>query len=430
MLDIHFIRDNKQIVLDAIKNKHGEEVDLDRVVALYEERKEILTKLNDINQKRNLAAQERNIDAGRALKEEGQALEEKTREILKEFISLMSKLPNIPSIDTPIGKDESENVVLREWGEPTKFSFTPKPHWELGEALGVIDSERAGKVSGARFTYLKGDLALLQFALIQFTLETLTNKETLERIREEAGVEVAVLPFTPVVPPVMIKPELLHAMGRLEPKEDKFYIESDNLYLVGSAEHSIGSMFAEETLKEEQLPLRYVGYSTAFRREAGSYGKDTRGILRMHQFDKLEMETFVLPGDSFKEQDFLVAIQEYLVRAIEVPYRVMAICTGDMGTPDQRQMDIEMWMPGQDTYRETHSADLIGAFQPRRLNTRVKRTDGGTEFVHMNDATAFAIGRTIIAIMENHQQEDGTIRVPKALVPYMGGREVLGRVSA
>ena len=190
--------------------------------------------------------------------------------------------------------------------------------------------------------------------------------------------------------------------------------------LVGSAEHTLGPIHMDETLREDQLPIRYVGYSTAFRREAGSAGKDTRGILRQHQFDKAEMETFCRPEDGYREQDFLVAIQEYLFQQLKLPYQVMLVCTGDMGFPDQRQIDIETWMPGQDTYRETNSADYVGGFQARRLQTRIKRSDGTAEPVHMNDATAFAIGRTLIAIMENYQQADGSIVVPEVLRAYMG----------
>lgn len=425
MLDINFVKDNKDVVERAIKLKNAEPVDLDHLIGLYEKRKEKTVALNIVNQNKKKAAEERNIEEGKRLKEEGQALEEELRTVTKEFIDLMVKLPNIPSVDTPVGKDENDNVVIRQWGEKPQFDFEPKAHWDLGPALNIIDKERAAKISGARFTYLVGDLAMMQFGLIQLALQTLTSQEKLEKIAADAGVTgITIKPFIPIVPPVMVKPEILNAMGRLEPKEDKYHIESDDLYLVGSAEHSIGPMYAEEVLAEESLPLRYIGYSTAFRREAGSYGKDTKGILRVHQFDKLEMEIFCMPGEAFKEHDFMVAIQENLLQQLKLPYEVMMVCTGDMGTPDQRQIDINTWMPGQDTFRETHTADLMGAYQARRLNTRVKRADGKTEFVHMNDATALAIGRALIAIMENYQQKDGSIKVPEVLIPYVG-KEVI-----
>lgn len=429
MLDIKFVEENKQIVAEAIKNKKGDPVDLDHLLVLNEKRKELRGMLDTLNRARNEAAQARNIEKGKEVKMNVQATEAQYEEIKKEFITLLSKIPNIPSIDTPVGSDESGNVVVRQVGKKPKFSFTPKEHWELGKALDVIDNERAAKIAGARFTYIKGDLALLQFALIDLVFKILTDTAALEHIAKKAELDIQITPFIPIVPPVMVKPEILNAMGRLDPSEDKYYIESDNLYLVGSAEHSIGSMYAEEILEEKDLPLRYIGYSTAFRREAGSYGKDTKGILRVHQFDKLEMETFCMPGESFKEQEFLVAIQEHLMQQLGIPYQVVLICTGEMGKPDQRQFDIEAWMPGQNTYRETHTADLIGAYQSRRLNTRVRRADGEVEFVHMNDATAIAIGRTSIAIMENYQQEDGSIKVPMALQQYVGKDVITGSRS-
>ena len=247
--------------------------------------------------------------------------------------------------------------------------------------------------------------------------KTLTNPATLQKIITDAGLTVSNKPFVPVVPPVFIRPEVMQRMGRLEPREERYHIVSDDLFLVGSAEHTLGPMHMEQTFEEKDLPVRYIGYSTAFRREAGSYGKDTRGIIRVHQFDKLEMETFSLPENSTEEQNFIVAIQEYLVQLLKIPYRVVQICTGDMGKPDSRQMDIEMWMPGENAYRETHTSDLMTDFQSRRLNIKIKR-ETGKVFAHMNDATAFAIGRTLVAIMENYQNEDGTITVPEVLRPY------------
>jgi len=334
-------------------------------------------------------------------------------------------VPNIPSADTPVGNDEEDNQVIRQWGEKPQFSFEPKAHWDLGKDLGIIDSERAAEVSGSRFTYIKGDLARLQFALVQFALDTVTNEETLKVIADEAELEVSTKPFIPVVPPVMVKPAVLNRMARLEPREDRYYIEQDDVFLAGSAEHTLGPIHMDEIIDADQLPLRYLGYATSFRREAGSYGKDTKGILRQHQFDKMEMESFTTPEDSLREQNFFVAIQEYMMRKLNVPYQVVQICTGDMGLPDYRQIDIESWMPGQDTYRETHTSDLMTSYQPRRLNTRYKAADGKPEFVHMNDATLFAIGRTLIAIMENYQQADGSIAVPDVLKPYMGNTETI-----
>lgn len=426
MLDIKFIRENKDIVLQALKNKNASsDINLDELLSLADKQKELRVELDALNAKRNEAAKAQNIELGKQLKESAVALEASYAETEKAFLAMMLKIPNIPSADTPVGPDESGNVVLRQWGEPKKFSFEPKAHWDLGKELDVIDSERAGIVSGSRFTYIKGDLVRLQMALLQFGFSVLTSEDTLKVIAEEAGLDVSTRPFVPVLPPVVLKPAVLNRMARLEPREDKYYLEQDDVFLAGSAEHTIGSMHMDEVLDEAQLPLRYIGYSTAFRREAGSYGKDTKGILRQHQFDKMEMESFTKPEDALREQNFLVAIQEYVMRKLNVPHQVVLVCTGDMGAPDYRQIDIETWMPGQGTYRETHSSDYVASFQPRRLNTRYKNAEGKLEFVHMNDATLFAMGRTLIAIMENYQNADGSITVPDVLKPYMGGIETI-----
>jgi seryl-tRNA synthetase len=420
MLDIKFIKENRDIIETAIKNKRSKPVDIDALLAVYEERKELKKTLDENNQKRNVAAQNRAVEEGIALKKQAAEIEAKLPDLEKKFMSLMIAVPNIPSADTPVGKDDTENKVLREAGEIPKFAFKPKEHWELGEALDLIDNERASNVTGPRFTYLKGDLALMQFALLHFALGILTNEDTLEKIKNDAGLKISTKPFTPVIPPVMIKPAVFNRMARLEPREERYHTEADDLYLIGSAEHTLGAMHMDEVIPEEKLPIRYAGYSTAFRREAGAAGKDTRGILRVHQFDKLELESFCLPENSYQEQDFFVAIQEHIMTALGLPYRVIICCTGDMGDPDHRHLDLETWMPGQDKYRETHSADLMTSYQSRRLNTRFKKKDGKPDFVHMNDATAIAVGRTLIAIMENYQQADGSIKVPEVLQKYMG----------
>lgn len=427
MLDIKFIRENKEIVAAAIQNKKVKgEVDLDKLIQLSDQRKELRQKIDEINKKRNNAAKEQNIELGRQLKEEGSKYEEEFNEVDKEYLKLSLLVPNIPSADTPIGKDEEDNKVIRTFGEKTEFNFTPKEHFELGKDLGLIDSEKAAEISGSRFTYLKGDLALLQLAIINFAVSIVTDEDKLESIINQFDLKTSAKPFTFVLPPTVVKPAVLNRMARLEPKEDRYYIESDDLFLTGSAEHTLGPIHMDEILDEKDLPIRYLGYSTAFRREAGSYGKDTKGILRMHQFDKLEMESFCRPENSKSEQDLFVSIQEFLLQKLRIPYQVVMICTGDMGLPDYRQIDIECWMPGQNKYRETHTADLMTSFQSRRLNTRYKNEDGNVEHVHMNDATLAAIGRLIIAVIENYQQEDGTIKVPGVLVPYIG-KEVIGK---
>ena len=419
MLDIKFIKENKDIVTAAIKNRNRE-LDLDELLSVYETRKDLRKRVDETNQKRNQAAQERNIEVGTQLKKDVEELEKQFAEIDKKYVGLMLKVPNIPSIDTPIGKDETANKVVRQWGEKPVFSFKPKEHDEIGVALNILDTETAGVISGSRFAYIKGDLAMMQFAILQFCFSFFTDKEKLEVIAKEAGLDINVTAFTPIIPPVFVKPTVQNRMARFMTPEEHYMFPNDDLMLIGSAEHTLGPIHMDKVIEEKDLPIRYVGYSTAFRREAGSHGKDTKGIIRQHQFDKLEMETFCLPENSIREQDFLVAIQEYILRKLKLPYQVVAVCTGDMGFPDYRQIDIETWMPGQNRYRETHSADLTAGFQSRRLNTRVKRNDGKMEILHMNDATAVAIGRALVAIIENYQNEDGSVTVPEVLRAYMG----------
>ena len=425
MLDIKYIRNNIEIVKETVRNKNSK-VDIDRLLELDHHRRELMSALEDLQKQKNEVAKkiaehrgdQTLIEQGKVIRAQIEEADSKLRAVDDEFQPLLLSVPNISSADTPIGKDDSENVVLRTVGSPRAFDFEPKPHWEIGEVRDLIRTEQAGLVSGSRFAYLTGGLVHLQFALISWALSIVCNADTLEDIADQAGLDISPKPFTPVLPPLMIKPDVFQKMARLEPREERYHIPSDDLYLIGSAEHTLGPLHMNEIIKEESMPIRYVGYSSAFRREAGSHGKDVRGILRLHQFDKLEMESFCLPEDSQKEQDFFVAIQEYLMKKLDIPYRVVICCTGDMGDPDARHLDLESWMPGQNTYRETHSADLMTDYQSRRLNTRVKRADGN-EYVHMNDATLLALGRAMIAIMENYQQADGSVDVPAVLRPYM-----------
>lgn len=435
MLDIKFIRENKDIVQRGAKKKRVD-VDIEKLIELddlrlkelkevEELRSEVNRVSNDIVRNQDPALKVQLIEEMRIVKDDIKTKEEKLKTTMEEWQKLMLQVPNVPSPDTPEGPDESGNMVMRNWGEKPKFDFTPKDHYEIGKNLNILDNETAADVSGTRFTYIKGDLVLLQFALINFLLEIFTNAETLTKIAKEKNINVSTKPFIPVIPPFLIKPNTYLKMARIDPKEDKYHLEVDNMYLIGSAEHTLGPMHMDKILDEKEMPIRYIGYSPAFRREAGSHGKDVRGILRMHQFEKLEMESFCLPETSIQEQDFFIAIQEYFLQRLNLSYQVVAICTGDMGKPDYRQIDIETWMPGQDKYRETHTADLMTSFQSRRLNTKVRRTDGKTELVHMNDATACAIGRTLIAIIENYQQADGSVKIPEVLQKYMGGREFI-----
>ncbi len=435
MLDIKFIRENKEIVQAGAKKKRVE-IDIEKLIALDDERLKELKAVedlraevnrvsNDIARDQDAALKIQLIEEMRGVKEEIKAKEEKLKQLMEEWQKMMLKIPNIPSVDTPEGPDDSGNQIIRNWGEKPQFSFTPKEHYEIGKALNIIDTETAAEVSGSRYAYLKGDLVILQFSLIQMCLEILTNKETLKKIAEDANISITPSVFTPIIPPVFIRPIVQVKMARFMTPDEHYMFPNDDLMLIGSAEHTLGSMHMNKIFKEEELPVRYAGYSTAFRREAGAAGKDTNGILRQHQFDKLEMEVFSLPENSMQEQNFLVAIQEYVLQTLKLPYQVVSVCTGDMGFPDNRQIDINTWMPGQNKFRETHSSDSTGGFQSRRLNTRVRRSDGKIEPVHMNDATVVAIGRTLIAIIENYQQADGTIKIPEVLRKYMGGREFI-----
>ncbi|OGJ09497.1 serine--tRNA ligase [Candidatus Nomurabacteria bacterium RIFOXYB1_FULL_39_16] len=435
MLDIKFIRENKDIVQAGAKKKRIE-IDIGKLISLDDSRllelkavedlrSEVNRVSNDIARDQDPALKIQLIEEMRGVKEEIKAKEEKLKATMEEWQKIMLKIPNIPSVDTPEGPDDSGNQVVRSWGEKPQFAFTPKEHYELGKALKIIDTETAAEVSGSRYAYLKGDLVIMQFALIQMCLEILTNEETLKKIAEGSNISVIPTSFMPVVPPVFIRPIVQVKMARFMTPEEHYMFPNDDLMLIGSAEHTLGSMHMGKIFEEKDLPIRYAGYSTAFRREAGAAGKDTNGILRQHQFDKLEMEVFSLPENSMQEQNFLVAIQEYVLQTLKLPYQVVAVCTGDMGFPDSRQIDIETWMPGQNKYRETHSADSTGGFQARRLNTRVRRSDGKIEHVHMNDATVIAIGRTLIAIIENYQQADGSIKIPEVLRKYMGGKEFI-----
>jgi seryl-tRNA synthetase len=393
---------------------------------LDQQRRELQQIIDDLHHQRNELSKTVNgkpsssvIEKSKKLKVKLDSLTAELKEVSAAWQALLDKVPNIPSQDTPIGESEADNVVVRTVGTKPHFSFQPQAHWDLGSRLDIIDNERAAKVAGSRFTYLKREAAWLQFALIQYVLSIVTDRNMVGEIIRTADLDLPDTPFIPVVPPVLVKRSTMYRMARLDPEEERYATALDDLFLVGSAEHSMGALHMDEVLSEDMLPLRYIGFSTAFRREAGSHGKDVRGILRLHQFDKLEMETFSLAEHSVAEHALLVALQEYVMQGLGLAYQVVLKCTADMGAPNHRAIDIETWMPGQDRYRETHTADLMTDYQARRLNTKVARKDGTVEYAHMNDATALAIGRTLIAVLENYQQEDGSIAIPSVLHPYV-----------
>jgi seryl-tRNA synthetase len=334
------------------------------------------------------------------------AEEEKTAEQLR---SLLLEVPNLPHESVPEGAGDESNEEIRTVGSPPAFDFEPRDHLAIGEVLGIIDVERAAKVSGSRFAYLLGQATVLELALVRFAVDRLGTHG-----------------FTPVVPPVLVRREAMEGTGFLPTDEQQIYrLADDELYLVGTSEVSIAAMHQDEFLDASRLPLRYCGISTCFRREAGAYGKDTRGIFRVHQFDKVEMFSFALPGTSWPEHEFLLARQEEIFGALEVPYRVVNVCAGELGASAAKKYDVEAWMPGQDVYREVTSCSNCTDYQARRLQCRI-RTESGPQLVHTLNGTAIAVGRAIIAVIENHQQADGTVAIPDALRPYTGF-DVLGR---
>lgn len=431
MLSLQFIRENPDIVRAAIKNK-STNIDFDAFLALDDKKKTLQQEVETLRAKRNELSASMGkgkpdpavLEQAKKLKEDLQTLEKSYEEIEIEHTTLLKKIPNIPTEDTPVGHTEEENVVVREWGKIPEFSFKPRDHAEIAAMHGWIDKERAANVAGSRFAYLMGDLVMLQFALIQFVMNTLTSEEILKKIITDLGLKVSSKPFTPVLPPYMIRTEPYDAMDRLEPREDRYKIDGQDLWLQGSAEHVLGSMHANEIFAEKDMPVRYIGYATSFRGEAGTYGKDMEGIIRMHQFDKLEMESFSCAETSHEEHLLFSGIQEYLMQQLQIPYRKLQKCTFDIGKPNAKGSDIEAWLPGQGKYRETHTADYMTDYQARRLQTRVRRENGELELIHTNDATAFACGRALIAIIENYQNEDGTVKVPEVLVPYIGKKVI------
>lgn len=431
MLDIRFIRDNAEAVQTAVKHK-GCDVSIATLLQLDDERREVQRQVDELRQQRNEVAAKMKggkpepglIEQGKAIKVKLSGLETRLSEVEERYTALLKQVPNMPHADVPVGLSEDENVEVKVVGDIPTFDFAPKNHYEVAEAKGWLDKERAAKVAGARFAYVMGDLVLLQQAIIQFVIISLTNPAVIKEIAEKAGLDVNTKPFIPVLPPLMIRTEPYDQMDRLQPSDDRYKIEGEELWLQGSAEHVLGSMHAGEIFDAKQLPLRYLGFATSFRKEAGTYGKDMEGLIRMHQFDKLEMESFTEAKDSYNEHLLFIAIQEWLLAQLKLPYHVLMKCTADIGKPNARGVDMEVWLPGQGKYRETHTADYMTDYQARRLMTRV-RTDNGVELIHTNDATAFALGRCMVAIIENYQTAKGDVVVPEALRPYMNGREMI-----
>jgi len=411
MLDIKFIRDNAEVVKKGCIKK-GEKVDIDRFLELDIKRRKYITEIEHLREERNKISNKNDkkvIENARKIKEKIKNFAEDLKKIEREFKEIMLQIPNLPKDTVPEGKDNNENVVSRTVGKKPKFDFKFKDYMEIAKKLDLIDIKRAAKISGTRFGFLKGDIALMEFALINFAFDVIVKKG-----------------FIPIIPPVLIKSEMARGMGYLEQGNDKeaYYISKDDFYLAGTAEQPIGTMHAKEIFEEEELPKRYVGFSTCFRREAGAYGKDTKGILRVHQFDKVEMFSFCNQEDSEREHLFFLKIEEELMQALCLPYQVIDICAGDLGAPAAIKYDIEVWIPSENRYRETHSTSNCTDFQARRLNIRYKNKKNELKFVSTINGTAFAMPRLIIAIIENYQQKDGSIKVPKVLEKYLAKKVI------
>jgi seryl-tRNA synthetase len=419
--DVSLLRTNPESLAEGFARR-SLDVDLEALAGLDERRRAVRASAEEIRARQK--------DAGKAIAQlqgdekqtaiaDTAELAEQYKELLveadqldAEFEAIWVPLPNPPHESVPVGATDADNVEIKTWGTPRVFDFEPADHVDLGERLGLLDVERAAKVSGSRFAYLKGQAVMLEFALVQWALTRLSAEG-----------------FTPVVPPVLVRESALFGTGFLPGARDQAYavgvhdgnsLESDDLFLAATAEIPLASMYADEILDAADLPMRFAGFSTCFRREAGTYGKDTRGIFRVHQFDKVEMFSFAHPDSSWDEHDYLLSMEERLVQELELPYRVVNVCTGDLGDPAAKKYDIEAWFPGQDAFREITSCSNTTDYQARRLKIRYRDGDGPTAMAHTLNGTAVAIGRTLIALLENHQQADGSIHIPEALQSFLG----------
>lgn len=431
MIDIQILRDNPELVKQKSAEKQVD-VDTDKLLELDSEYRSLLLEVENLRQTRNeISSKMKNgkpepelIEQGKEIKVELNKLEEKMNSTSETLNEMLRKVPNLSMDHVPVGETEEENVIVKTVGKKPEFSFKPKTHWEIANERDLFDKERAAKVSGSRFVYLKGGLVRLQFAIVQYVMETLGDESILQKLIDENDLSTSAKPFTPILPPAMLRTEPYVASARLNASEVTYKIEGDDLWLNASAEHTLCTMYWNEIIPEEELPIRYIGYSTSFRREAGTYGKDTEGIIRLHQFDKLEMEIFSDANTGLEEHKLLIAIQEYLMQQLGIMYNYVQKCTADIGKPNASGIDIDAWFPGQERFIETHTADFMTDYQARDLNIRAKK-EGNTELVHTNDATAFALSRILAAIVENYQNEDGSIKIPEVLQKYLGGRQTI-----
>jgi len=416
MLDLKFIRENSEKVREAAKNK-GEKVDVDLLVNLDERRRTLLLQADSLKHQRNVVSDKiahmkkekqdpgEQIEKMRKVAEQIDALDEKLRELEAKINDLLLNIPNIPHPSVPIGMDEDSNVVLRSWGETRRFDFEPRPHWELGQILGILDLPKAAKVAGSGFLVLTGKGARLQRALINFMLDLHTHKHN----------------YKEILPPYMANRASMTGTGQLPKLEyDMYLCEKDDLFLIPTAEVPVTNLHREETLKEDDLPVYYTAYSACFRREAGAYGKDTRGMIRVHQFDKVEMVKIVKPENSYDELESLLKDAEEVLQLLNLPYRVRVLCTGDLSFAAAKCYDIEAWCPGLGNYQEVSSCSNFEDFQARRMLLRFRPKGGGKlQYVHTLNGSGVALPRTMIALLENNQTEKGTVVIPEVLRPYM-----------
>jgi seryl-tRNA synthetase len=411
MLDLKFIRENPEIVRQAVKNRH-DSTPVDEILRLDTQRRQKVGELDNLRQERKAVSKEREQaqERGRALRAEIQALEEEVRRLDEQLGELLLQVPNIPQPDVPLGKDDSENVTIRTWGEPKKFDFKPIPHWTLGENLKIIDFERGVKLSGTRFYVLKGLGARLQRALITFMLDLHTSQHG----------------YKEIYPPYMVKKECMVGAGQLPKFADNIYHDvEDDFWFVGTAEIPLTNLHRDEILTKESLPLHYVAYTACFRREKMSAGKDTRGIKRGHQFDKVELYKFCEPETSNDELEKLTHDAEEVCQKLELPYRIRQLCTGDITFASTKSYDIDVWAPGCEEWLEVSSCSNCGDFQARRANVRYRPApDAKPRFVHTLNGSGLALPRIMIAIMENYQQADGSIAVPEVLQDFVGAKVI------
>jgi seryl-tRNA synthetase len=413
MIDIELFRKNPGIFKTEIE-KRGLKIDTELGLDLDRKKRDLIVKVDRLKYEKNttskimpgLRGEEKNekIKQMRKINKELEKLESELSDVEKKFSDHFSVYPNISHVTTPVGKDESGNVAISYSGIKPDFNFKPRNHIELGVNLGILDEKRAAKISGSRFVFLKNEAVLLEFALIQYVLNILVKKH-----------------FTPVIPPVLVKETAMYGTGFFPVEKTQYYkTELDNLFLTGTSEVPLCAYHSNEFLDADDLPLKYAAFSTCFRREAGSYGKDLGGLFRVHQFDKIEMFIFAHPEHSWEEYEKLRQTLEEIMQGLVFHYRIVNMCTGDIGTPNAKKYDLEAWLPGQKKYRELASCSHDTDFQARRLN--IKYRDGKKkELVHTMNSTACAIGRTLIAILENYQDKNGDIHVPEVLLPYMAG---------